>query len=445
NASLAGTMHVLGAPDGYTVKSNENLLTAGKLSGTFDTLTLASSVFYTGTLAYTGTQVNVSLAQANVASAAAGGGLLPLATSETRLAASHVQSALDVSNRWFTQSGANGHEAWFADAGRFLSASNPALATMSLNSLSGEIYATSRAVEAAQSLAADATIAHREHDLAYTMTPGVWVQALGADGALARKGYESANYRASGAMIGMDGRFNATWSAGIALGRTHSNASMTALGGDLDGRENVAAIYARWDAPHGWYAAARTSYASIRNNVHRHVLLGTTLTSLTGNRTDHVTLGAVESGKTMARGAASLTPYVSITDLHLAQGSFAERSSTMGLAAPAQTHDALLGTLGLRYRWSFNWAPGHSSLTGRLAFRHAISGANLAVKASFNGVPDSTFLAQGQNLPRDLGIIGAELVTQVDTHWSWYVDADYQAGSAGTHQIGADAGVRLGF
>ena len=71
-ASVAGTMNVLAPPSGYTVKSTENLITAGTVSCTFANLTFASGVYYTGTLAYTPTQVNVNLTQTKAISYSAG-------------------------------------------------------------------------------------------------------------------------------------------------------------------------------------------------------------------------------------------------------------------------------------------------------------------------------------------------------------------------------------
>jgi len=371
--------------------------------------------------------------------------VLPQASSETKVSATNVQGALDVSNQWFERGQMVGHEAWFADAGRFLSSPDAAYATASLNSLSGEIYATSRAVEAQQSLAADAALANRAQDLANNAAPGVWVQALGANGTLARDGYEPATYHASGMMVGIDGSFGGGFSAGLAAGRTHSNATMTALGGYLDGRKNVVAAYGRWDADGGWYSAGRISYASIKNGVNRDLLLGTTPTALTGGRTDHVTLGSLEGGKAIDLSGSTLTPYVSVSDLHLSQHAFTEQGSAMGLTVPSQTHDATFGTAGLRYGQGFNWSLGHSWLDGYIACRRVFSGANVSMDASFNGVPDSTFEAEGQNLPRNLAIVGVGLNTQVNARWSWYVDADYQAGSEGAHQVAADAGARFAF
>ncbi|MGH8216162.1 MAG: S8 family serine peptidase, partial [Rhodanobacteraceae bacterium] len=172
-ANLDGTVKVLAAPSGYTVHSTETLLNAGNVSGTFADLSFDSGVFYTGTLNYTSTTVKVTLSPAV---AAADVLATPLASAQTIQSAKNVQSAIDVSNQWVLNNQTGGHEAWIQDAGKFLSAPTLANAAASLNSLSGEIYATSRALEVEQSLATDMAMANREHAQAVQGQQGVWVQ-----------------------------------------------------------------------------------------------------------------------------------------------------------------------------------------------------------------------------------------------------------------------------
>ncbi|MEO8748201.1 MAG: autotransporter domain-containing protein, partial [Rhodanobacter sp.] len=442
-ASVAGTMNVLGAPGGYLVKSNETLLNAGVVSGTFGHLAIASGVFYTGTLTYTSTQVGVALTQANMQAAAER--VIPLATAQAITAAGHVQAALDVSNPWFASGRLAGHEAWFQAAGQFLAAPGAANALASLNSLSGEIYATGRAMEAEQSFAADSAIANRELTLSHETGPGLWVQVLGADGTLARAGYDAATYRSGGTLAGVDGAIVASLTAGLAAGRTRANVEMRGLGGRISSRQDLVAAYATWKPGADWYVSARFSDASASDDVQRDVLLATALTHLSAERSDHLMLATLEGGRSIALGGTTLTPYASMEDLHIRQPGFTEQGSAMGLAAPSQTHDATLGTIGMRYDIGFDWSLGRSFLEGNAAWRHALGGADLGMHARFAGVPDTVFVAEGQNLPRNLGVVGVRLNTQVNQRWSWFVDADYQVGNAGTHQVEADAGLRVRF
>ncbi|MGH8191428.1 MAG: autotransporter outer membrane beta-barrel domain-containing protein [Rhodanobacteraceae bacterium] len=437
-ASLNGTMEVLGAPSGYTVKSTEPLVNAGTLSGTFGTLTFASGVFYTGTLAYTPTQVNVALTQTSVTATALGA---PLASPQTVHAAENLQGALDVSNQWLTRGQMAGHAAWGQAAGAFLSAPTLASAVTSLNSLSGEIYGTGRAVESELALATDQAIAHRQNALAQGQGAGVWVLGTGTSGMLEGSGYDSADYRSAGTLAGIDGSFG-SFSAGIAGGRTRVDSHIGALGGDVEGREDLLAAYARANLSDGGYLAGRVGYAHVRNEINRSLLLGTTLTPISGAHTDHLTLASLEGGKTLGHW----TPYVSLSALRIDQSAFAENGANgMGLAAPSQTHTASFADLGLRYGDAFQWSGGQSWFGAYADYRRVLGGANLGIDASFVGVPDSTFVAEGQNLPRNTGILGAEFSTQVNARWGWFLDGDYQTANGGGHAGEVDAGVRLAF
>lgn len=441
-ASLDGTMEVLEAPSGYTVHSTETLINAGSVSGTFDDLTFASGVFYTGTLDYTSTEVKVELTPAVESTAVLA---TPLASPQTIQSAKNVQSAIDISNQWVLNGQTAGHEEWLRDAARFLSAPTVANGVVSLDSLSGEIYATSRAVEVQQSLATDEVIASREHAQAVEGQPGLWVQSFGPDGAMTGGGYDPATFRAGGTLVGFGGQLFGGVSAGIISGRSRVWSEMAGLGGRVDARGNLTGAYARWAAPGGFYVTGRLSYTTNRSEVRRTLLLGDTLAGLSAERRDQVTVTTLEGGRTMHLGAATLAPYVSLAELHLHQDAFTERGSAMGLAAPQQASDLAFASIGLRYGQQFDWSLGHSSLEGYAAWRRVLGGTDLSMTASFAGVPDQTFATGGQNLSSNIGTIGLHWKTQVNHRWSWFLDADYLVGGGNMDRVESQAGIAIAF
>ncbi|HEU0277895.1 MAG TPA: autotransporter domain-containing protein [Rhodanobacteraceae bacterium] len=440
--ALGGTMLVVGPPTGYTVKSTETLINAGALTGTFSNLTFASGVFYTGTLSYTANQVNVALTQTAVTGAA-----LPMASRATLLSAQNLQTALDVSNGWVASGQTAGHAQWLSDAGRFLSAPDAAAATASLDSLAGRIYATSQMIEVQQALATDVAIARHQFDAPENhVGTSLWTQSLGLAGTLAGSGQGATDYQSGGALAGFDSVFGNGVSVGLAAGHTRAYASVGALAGRYQGLTNVVAGYTQWTDNQGWYAAGRVSYASIDNQIQRALLLGTASVPLTNGRTDHTTLATLEGGRAFVVGrGATLAPYASVNRFELRQPGFAEQGSALGLTAAAQTHTAMLANLGMRYRYGFNWALGYTSLDGQVAFRRILSGAAPDLLAAFNGVPNVVFTTQGQNLPRNVGVLGLALTTQMNPRWSWYFDMNYESGSQGTRQAAADAALRFKF
>ena len=97
-------------------------------------------------------------------------------------------------------------------------------ALISLNSLSGEIHGTTRALEVEQASVDDCALGARMDDLARGVSSGVWAQATSATGPLSQSGYSAAYYDLGGVMIGADDRIDQRAAVGIALGRSHLDA-----------------------------------------------------------------------------------------------------------------------------------------------------------------------------------------------------------------------------
>jgi outer membrane autotransporter protein len=245
--------------------------------------------------------------------------------------------------------------------------------------------------------------------------------------------------------MGWGGTITGNFSAGLVAGRSRVWSQMAGLGGRQDARENVAGAYARWGAGVGFYVAGRLSYTTIRSQVQRELLLGESLTALAAQRDDRVTVTTLEGGRTWHFGAATLAPYVSVAGLHLQQDAFAEQGSAMGLAAPSQADNVYFGTVGVRFGQKFAWAGGQSSLEGYAGYRHVFSGADLSMTASFKGVPEAVFAAAGQNLSRNVGIVGAHWTNLVSERWGWFLGADYRTGSGNADPLEANAGVTIAF
>jgi outer membrane autotransporter protein len=437
-AAVDGTMLVLGAPSGYTVKSTETLINAGSVSGNYQNLLFGAGVFYTGALAYTPTQVNVNLQQAQAASVARA---LPGATQQTINAAAHLQGALDISNGWQQSGEANAHSAWMQAGGEFLSAESVGAAVVSLNSLSGEIYATTRRIEAGQSGLDDRALSNRLDDLARGASRGIWVQATGASGKLSQSGYSDADYDLGGAMAGLDVASD-TGAVGVALGRSHLDADLSALGGHVDGRNDSVALYGRWNFDNGVYLSGRVAHDTLKIDVRRDVLLGTSLQVLVGAHDNYVDRATFEIGDTFGH----FTQYANVTGLRLHQSAFAEQGAGgMGLTANKDTHDAALAELGLRWSNGWQWSGGHSMLVLRVAWNRILSGADLGFTGAFAGVPNSTFDVEGQSLPRNVIGGGVGLITRVGQHWSWYVDAGLETSRHSIQAKSLDAGLKWYF
>ncbi len=438
SAALDGSMLVLGSPVGYTVKSTETLINAGDVTGAYQNLSFGAGVFYTGTLAYTSTQVNVNLQQAPAADVARA---LPGATLQTTDSAEHLQGALDVSNGWQQHGASGAHAAWMQAAGEFLSAESAGTAVASLDSLSGEIYGTTRRIEMEQSGLGDRALSNHLDDLAHGAARGIWVQATGASGTLGQPGWSDADYDLGGSMAGLDFVSDAG-ALGIALGQSHLDANLEALGGHVDGRTDSLAAYGRLNFGNGAYFSGRVGHDSLKISVRRDVLLGMSLQALAGAHDDRIDRATLEGGAVLGH----FTPYASVTGMRLQQGNVTEQGAGgMGLAAPSDTHNAALAELGTRWSDHWHWRGGDSTLTLLLAWNRVLSGTDLGFTAAFAGVPDSTFEVEGQGLPKSVIDGGIGLTTRAGQHWSWSVDAGLESSRHSVQSRLLDAGLKWNF
>lgn len=438
SAAVAGAMLVLGAPSGYTVKSTELLLNAGKVTGTYGNLAFGTGVFYTGTLAYTSTQINVNLQQAAMASVARA---LPYATRQTIDAATHIQDALDVSNGWLQSGQAAGHAAWMQAAGAFLSAPTTANAVASLDSLSGEIYAATRQIEMEQSARDDRALSTRLDDLARGARRGAWVQGAGGSGTLGQGGFSAAAYDLSGGVAGLDLDTEAGV-IGVAMRRGDLAADLAGFGGRVHGRTDLMALYGRWNLGSSVYFSARLSRSNLAAEVRREVLLGTSLRMLEGEHDDRLDRATLEIGDNLG----NLTPYASAIGMRLHRGGFTEQGAGgMGLAAVGDTHDAALAELGLRWSNAWQWSGGWSALMTTVAYDRVLSGADPGFTAAFAGVPDASFEVEGRELPSNVTYADADLTTRIGHGWSWFVDARLEKAKSSLQSRSFGAGIQASF
>ena len=438
-AAVAGTLQLLAPPATYTPLATETLINAGSLTGTFASQTTGAGVFYSSVLNYTPTALTDTLTRQATAQS------VPMAAPVTLNAAQGIDSALKLADQWSTTHYA-GHATFLDTAAQFLSARTNAQAVASINSLDGEIYGTTSAIESQQALLTDDAMALRQNDLTAGGQPGVWVQSSNATGALSQDTFASAQYHLGGALFGLDTPIIGNLSGGFVLGRSYLDANLAGLAGRVNGRDDTMGLYGRYAFAHGGYVAGRANWSTEQVTVQRTALIGSTLQSIGGTRKDGIAQATIEAGEAFTVGQGTLTPYASVSALRLDQAGFTEQGAGgFGLTSPAQRHNATLADVGLRFGHGFDWVGGQSVLTGYAFYRRVLAGANLGFTTALAGAPTAQFTAQGQDLARSTGQVGATFNTQVSATWDWFINVDAQASRGRSHSVSANAGVRLHF
>ena len=439
-ATVDGTLEILAPTGDYTPKATETLVTTGAgLNGTFADETYGDSVFYKASLNYTADTLTADITRTSVSMS------IPLPATAQKNAAKGIDKALDTADEW-ASTGEAGHATFLKTAASFLTAHTQSQALASVTSLDGEIYGTTSAIEAQQAQTTDNALQVRQNRAVSGNHPDVWVQAVGESGALSKSGLSSAKYNQSGALFGIDTQILPQIHGGIALGRTKLRAHLDGLAGHVDGRENTVGLYARYNGNDGTYVAGRAFWSNERVTVRRDALIGDSLQRIGGVRNDGVARATFEVGHSYDMGRAFLTPYLSAGALRLDQEGFTESGGAgFGLTAHSRRHTATLASVGLRFGRGIDWTGGHSVLSGYVAYRRVLSGADMGFTASLSGAPDATFTAEGQGLARNTGRVGVTFTTQAGPGWGWFVNAEAQAARGRSHDVSANAGIRIHF
>lgn len=434
-AKLDGTLRVTPNAEAYTVKSTEKLIGAGSRSGTFRKTDTSGVPLYDVTVRYDGDDVLADVARANVSTAMAG------FTGAVKTAAGGIENALANADGWsMTGVTYEANREFLRSAARFLSASSLEEAAASVQSISGELHGTVRAVEAQSSNALDHAVALHQYATGGAEGRALFVQGYGAKGGLAQDGYAST--RASGA--GMVAGASTDWARGrlgvfAAGARTRNHAD--GLGGTIDSRDASAGVFATLELG-GGYLAGRATWTRAKLEVERELQLGAEVQRVDTTRRDAVARASVEYGKRLG----AVTPWVGVTGLQLKQGGFAERGGAgFGLAAGESSHTATLAEAGVRARADFGWAGGATRATGYLGASHVLGGRNTGFAGTLTGSGGAQFRVAGQDLPATLWRAGVTLDTQIDRSWSWYFDLSAQAARGRYRSVEASAGVRYAF
>lgn len=430
-------------PAPYTPQQEELVLQAnGGIVGTFGSLVVFSSVYIGGTLSYTANEVEVSLTQASVSSVAQAS--MP-AMATTQQTAQHIQAALVQANQWAASDSAS-HQTFLDAAGDFLHVSSTVQAAASIDSLSGQLLASSQSLTLQQAGIINRTVADRLVDLDEgNAQQGAWFQGTGADGDIARSGYATGNYSGGGSVAGFDMKLAEDFMLGVGLDWNHLSSNYTLQAGTNTSRSTGAMLYAKWLAGDA-YVSGRLGEDWIHSDTSRWGVLGVVPEAISSSRNDQMTSAYLEAGYNMKSDAWTTTPFVSAGLEHLERGAINEQGAGgFGIAAPSDTFNQSYAQLGARLAYHWNWGNGQISLKGYALYQRILGGRDLGFTAAYAGAPNATFELEGVNSPRNSAWIGAGVNAVMNNHWSWFLNLDGQFASGGTKARTVSGGVRYQF
>lgn len=442
-ASLNDSRLVVIKPDGrYIVKDTETAVRAGAVAGEFGSVTGETGLLYDVTASYTPTTVDLTAERNSVSTTAAG---LFKGHTARLAAADAVETAFQATDAKVAGAPSTVTDEFVRLAAKLQAVPTASALAASLDSLTGEIYASSQALTFQQSDAVNRALSNRVDQLSQAgAQTGLWVNMLGADGKLGDDGFTGANTHLFGGQIGVDHRVGRDGILGLALGWSDARANFDDYGGQSKSQSTGLSIYGRYGAEVGNYIAGRMGYDWIDTETKRDIYVDAP-DRIKSDRDDQLTSLYAEIGHTFAISGARVTPFVGAEYSHLDRGAFSESGSAFALEADSKSYDQGAAQLGVRYQSApLNWAGGTTTVTGYGAYRYA-NPTNLDFTAAFTGAPDAPFTVKGIGLQRHSGWLGLGAATSTDKNLTWFVNYDMQVGRGGVTNNVFSGGLRYAF
>ncbi|WP_211444150.1 autotransporter serine protease [Collimonas humicola] len=405
--------------------------------------------FLSATLGYTPNEVDLTIARNSVQAVAA----QAFAADPTRNnSAANVEQGLKAADAMVASGNTGGSNAAFlSSAAAIQRTADIAAAGQVLDSLSGQIYASSQALTFQQSQAINRDLSNRLALLGSPMPSqakaGLWASVIGATGKLGQSGYSSADTSTWGGQFGFDTHLNDQAIVGAALSYSESKASFDRFGGASNSQDASLSLYGRYAlSKDGVYVSGRAGVASVSSKINRTAILGSEVDSLSAKHHDSMLSAYAETGYVRQLSpTATLTPFAGISYDRLKRGGFSETGSAFGLTAGSSTYQQTASVLGLRGDTKLDWFAGSSNLQAYGAWQHGFNGGKLDFNAAFVGAPVAGFTVQGIGLPRNSGWAGIGITTAVSRKWSWYGNYDAQFGKGGVVNNVFSVGARMSF
>lgn len=318
-----------------------------------------------------------------------------------------------------------------------------------LDSLSGQIYASAQALTFQQSQAVNRDLTNRlvmlgsmenKADIA-----GLWFSGIASTGKLKESGYASADTTSYGGQVGIDKNINDSTILGIALSYSDAEADFDRYGGKSKSQNFGVSLYGRYGQKEDkFYVLGRLGVGIVSSDVDREVVTGVQSENVSINHDDYVYSGYGETGyKFKLAKNFNLTPFAGISYDSVKRGSFSEDGSLLGLEADSKTYDQTSGSIGLRGEYDFEWIGGKSTILGYASWQKAFNDEDLSFEASYVGLPSEKFTVEGIGLPGDSVWTGVGVSTEVNDRWAWYANYDMQISDSDISNNVFSAGFRF--
>ena len=317
-----------------------------------------------------------------------------------------------------------------------------------LDSMSGQIYASAQALTFEQSETVNRDLSNRMSELARSLENdkkfGLWTSGIFSKGSIEKAGFAKGKTTVKGGQIGFDMKVTDSAIAGVAIDYSkgkvkfdryngESKADMT--GFSLYGRQNFGNIY----------VAGRLGFGYSDTEVKRDIIVNKKIAEYSKiTHKDNSLSTYFEGGYDVKlNGDLAFTPYVALGSDKVTRGKFSESNTDFGMTADKKSYNMPYATIGTKAVKRF----GNTDLTGYIGYTKGLNKKDLNFEAAYNFAPAAKFEVKGINYSRDKVNAGIGVRTEIKEGLSWYSNYDYKHSTdkskADNHMV--TTGVRIEF
>ena len=319
------------------------------------------------------------------------------------------------------------YEAGKTEAGKF-GAKLQALNTATLDSMSGQIYASAQALTFEQSETINRNLSNRMSMLSESLkndkTFGFWTAGIYSKGKIEKDGFAKGKTVIKGGQAGFDMKIKQDIILGMAVDYSKGEVKFNRYNGKSKASMTGLSIYGRQNFGNG-YLAGRVGIGFTDSKVERDIIVNNHYIEHSKvNHNDKIFAGYLETGYDIKNksGDFVVTPYVTLGMDRMTRGKFFEENTNFGMNANKKTYNMPYTSVGLKTIKTF----GNTNITGYLGYTHGLNKKNLDFDASYNFAPNAKFEVKGINYSRNKITAGIGVNTKIKENINWYTNYDYK-------------------
>ena len=323
------------------------------------------------------------------------------------------------------------------------------LTSTTLDTMSGQIYASAQALTFEQSEVVNRDLSNRMSDLARSLENdnkfGFWTSGIFSKGKIEKDGFAKGKTNVKGGQVGFDMKLNENAIIGISADYSKGEVKFDRYNGKSKADSTGISVYGRQNIGN-LYIAGRLGFGYADTDVERDIIVNSNIFEHSKvNHKDKSISGYFESGYDIKNknGDFVFTPYVALGTDNVTRGKFSEENTNFGMKADKKSYNLPYATVGGRIAKTF----GKINVTSYAGYNHGLNKKDLDFEASYNFSPEAKFTVKGINYSRNKINAGIGVNVEVKEGISWYSNYDFKhsvdKSKANNHMV--TTGIRVEF